>query len=113
MRKRGATAREHWRKLVSLVKADGCSSAPDLWFSDCCNCHDVYYRSGKDEHGFTLTRAQADRLFLRCLREASISTFGKWILAPIYYCAVRIFGGGCWRDAKTRVNTDELTRDNN
>lgn len=108
--KRGATAREHWDKLASLVKADGCSSAPDLWFSHCCNCHDVHYRSGKDEHGFPITRAQADKEFLRCLRASAISPFGKFILAEVYYLAVRWFGQRSWRDEKTRINTDDITQ---
>lgn len=109
LHKRGATAKEHWDKLSQLVKADGCSSAPDLWFADCCNCHDVHYRSGKDEHGFAITRKEADEQFLKCLRAHAVSPFGKWILAEVYYLAVRWFGSKSWRAEKDRINTDEIT----
>lgn len=108
MKKRGASTVEHYEALARLVKADGCSSAPDLWFKPCCDVHDVMYRTGKNYKGEPVTRAQADKQFYQCLRKHAISIFGKYILAPMYYAAVRTFGGKYWqgqRELDTAVKT--------
>ena len=90
--KRGASVREHLKMLAQLVKADGCSSALDFWFSEACNEHDVYYRTGEDCNGKPITRKQADALFFESMQRDAITPVGKWILAPMYWGAVRIFG---------------------
>ncbi|HYC45382.1 MAG TPA: hypothetical protein VED01_07820 [Burkholderiales bacterium] len=100
MVKRGASAREHYELLAKLVKADGCSSSPDLWFRAACDEHDVHYRTGQDCDGNPITRAEADRRFLARMRECAISPLGRWILAPTYWLFVRACGWRHWRGAR-------------
>lgn len=100
-RKRGASAREHYRALAKLVKADGCSSAPDLWFKECCDTHDVNYRTGEDCDGNPITRAQADKLFRQCLHKSAITPFGRYVLSWVYWGAVRAFGGRYYQQSNS------------
>lgn len=105
---RGASAREHYAALAQLVKADGCSTAPDLWFKDACDEHDVHYRTGCDCAGVAVTRADADRLFLTRLRECALSPFGRWFLAPTYYLAVRLCGARHWKGIAAAAATAKI-----
>lgn len=85
--------RERWRRvriLAAVVKADGCSGAPDFWWKDCCDEHDVAYRLGLDHLGNPITKEQADRRLLECIREKARTSVGRYVLAPIYYRAVRL-----------------------
>lgn len=61
-----AKARTTLRALAGAVKADGCSSSPDLFFKECCDEHDVYYRTGKDAEGRPISRQEADRRLRKC-----------------------------------------------
>lgn len=97
--KRNPTTREHLRILAQLVKADGCSSAPDFWFTECCNEHDVYYRTGRDADGFRITRLDADKQLFRCMKKTAHTFVGRWFLSPLYWCAVRLFGRRAWKGA--------------
>lgn len=106
--KRGASTKEHWDKLAQLVKADGCTSAPDFWFTNCCNQHDVFYRTGKDEHGNAITRAEADKRFRICLRADALTLPGRLFFPWLYWSAVRVFGARHWnRKEKAREKSNE------
>lgn len=83
--------------LARLLEANGCTSAPDLCFGDCCNAHDVEYGTGRTIHGEPVTRAEADKRLMRCMSErAKKDKQAAEILAPIYYAAVRVFGECHW-----------------
>jgi hypothetical protein len=78
----------------SLVKGDGCTAAPDFWWTSCCDEHDTDYIEKK------MSRAAADKKFHRCLRAKAKTFIGKWFLSPIYYLGVRIAGKHYWDNAK-------------
>lgn len=99
---------EQYKTAISLVKADGCSSAPDLWWHECCCIHDVHYRTGKDYEGKPISRSEADKKFRQCLKSDSKTFIGKHILCNVYWLAVRIFGK---RHYATGIKSSE--RDNN
>lgn len=107
MKRRGASAKEHMQLLAKLVRADGCSSAPDFWFKECCDEHDVYYRTGRDSEGYPITRAEADRRLRLCLRDSAITPIGRFILSPLYYMAVRLFGSRHWKGGSDEKPANE------
>ena len=85
--------------IAELLKTDGCTSAPDLCFRDCCNGHDIAYRTGMDENGNPITRSQADARFLRCMTaKAMTDRNAAGIVAPVYFACVRVFGESMWFD---------------
>ena len=95
--------------LARLLEANGCTSAPDLCFEDCCNGHDVEYRTGKTIDGEPVSRAEADAKFLRCMSErAKQDKAAAAVLAPIYYAAVRVFGESHWIDYEPRTFAEPL-----
>ncbi len=69
---------------------NGCTSAPDLFWKSCCDAHDEAYFNKQ------VSRAEADKAFLSCLRRDAKTPLGKWIIAPAYYLAVRLFGASYW-----------------
>lgn len=75
----------------ALTKGDGCTAAPDFWWRPCCDQHDLDY----DEK--LMTRAEADRKFYNCLRSTAKTPIGRYLFAPLYYAAVRVFGGSHWK----------------
>lgn len=86
--------RAAWRRL----KGDGCTGAPDLWFSACCRDHDAAYTFGTDANGTPTTRKAADLALLRCTQAAL--TNRPAILRPLpwlFYFAVRLFGRFYWK----------------
>lgn len=82
------------------AKGDGCSNAPDFHpeWTTCCNRHDADYATHTDETGKPLTRAQSDQRLLACLRAKARTWPGRWIVAPIYFAAVRAFGRNQWKN---------------
>lgn len=87
-------ARAKWR----AVRGDGCTSSPDLFYTACCNRHDKDYTTGTDEHGFKITRAQADKRLFDCMKRAGKTPIvGRFIVPAFYYVAVRLFGGSHWK----------------
>ena len=75
---------EHQRKPF---ESDGCTLAPDLWFTECCIAHDLAYFQG----GTPADRKDADDKLYRCLREHHTI-----ILAWVYWAAVRAMGHKFW-----------------
>lgn len=75
---------------------NGCTAAPDLNFGVCCNRHDYDYQN------MSKTRLQSDNDMFRCMwRKGPV---GK-MLAPIYWLAVRIFGGSHFKRKQDETNT--------
>jgi hypothetical protein len=70
---------------LTPFQSDGCTMSPDLNFKDCCIEHDRAYHAG----GTRLERAEADRIFARCIVARGHSVF----LALLYWMGVRLFGG--------------------
>lgn len=91
----------NWRQKWRNLRTDGCSSAPDLWLTPCCNDHDRAYATGRDIGGKPITRAQADAIFYRCCRARSWNRpiFGR-IVPALYWLAVRLFGAGHWKQER-------------
>lgn len=91
------------RSLWRSVRGDGCTNAPDFHsdYTHCCNGHDSDYTSGSDEKGNEITRKQADIRLLKCMKNNSKTALGKYVISPIYYIAVRLFGANRW-NGKTK-----------
>ena len=92
------TKRRTWRALWRAVRTDGCTAAPD-WTSAwtrCCNRHDRHYTTHRTPSGAPITRAEADRALLRCLRATASDPIARWIIATTYYAAVRLAGAARW-----------------
>lgn len=85
--------------LKALVKGDGCTSAPDLWFHRACMEHDADYAIKIDEFDRPITRLQADNRFLTNMRKDAPNWIIRNTLPFLYYAAVRIFGFAYWRDS--------------
>lgn len=81
--------KEELKKIPGAVRevidwsTDGCSAAPDLNFTECCEDHDFAYRNG------LIPRRYADKHLRECMRDR-----GWKVLPWIYWVAVRAFG---WR----------------
>lgn len=88
--------RDHVANLRGLIRGDGCTSAPELWFHEACNEHDWDYTTHRDESGNRITRLDADNRFLKNMRQASPNWFVKNTLPFLYYGAVRLFGSTYW-----------------
>ena len=82
---------ESIREKARALNGDGCTNAPDLQFRDCCDLHDIMYRTGKTPCGRPVTRAEADRQLRRCMRQRG-GVFLPWL----YWGAVRAFGFLHW-----------------
>lgn len=67
----------------NACRVDGCTLAPDLDFTVCCNAHDIHYWVG----GSACERKIVDQNFRECIRDADHP-----ILAEIYYYGVRLGG---------------------
>lgn len=87
----------------NAVRGDGCTSSPDLAYTECCNRHDKDYTTGTDENGFKITRAQADKRLYECMKRAGVTPIvGRFIVPAFYYIAVRLFGGSHWEGNKRK-----------
>ncbi len=101
------TAREEARRAWALVKGDGCTSAPDLWYADCCARHDADYTTGTDETGRRISRAAADARFRACMqRTAAPLPISRRLLPWVYWAAVRVFGWRHWKRQSDEQKTD-------
>ena len=80
MMKRKLTAFEKISYLKDFV-TDGCTMAPDLEFSECCDTHDLDYSTTDT------TRAQADRRLRQCIHKK-----GYPFLSIVYWIGVRLMG---------------------
>ena len=84
-----------YRALSDKLRSDGCTMSPDLWFGECCEMHDVMYRTGRDMQGRFVSRTHADKLLRKCMQEQGL--FLPWI----YWIAVRLFSKGVWEEYRT------------
>lgn len=90
-------------EVPAFFQGDGCTWAPD-WLPacgaiyDCCRGHDYLYRRG----GGDLDREFADNYLHQCIlrkaRQRGHPVRG-WIVAHLYYHAVRVFGFVCFQYA--------------
>src|SRR3990167_9662366 len=86
------------KQQKAALQGDGCTSSPDLFYTRCCDEHDIYYRTGKDEDGKPITRAQADKRLFQCMSKTGKTPFVVRFLLPVFYSsAVRLFGGKAWK----------------
>lgn len=85
-----------YKALRALVKGDGCTASPDLWFHDACMEHDRDYATRRDEKGYFISRFKADNRFLRNMRKAAPNWLIRNTLPFVYYAAVRVFGSAFW-----------------
>ena len=85
-----------FKSLRDLVKGDGCTASPELWYHESCLEHDKDYTTHRDEFGALLTRSKADARFLKNMKKASPNWLIRYTLPYLYYFAVRIFGATHW-----------------
>lgn len=91
-------ARMRLAELWRAVQGDGCTSAPDLRYGECCRQHDADYTHHCDETGKRITRAQADARLRACMAKAgALPIAGRFLLPWGYWLGVRIFGARHWR----------------
>lgn len=84
-----------------LIAGNGCTSSPELWLHDACTEHDRAYTTGHDADGNTITRKEADKIFLKeALTARPLKTLPGWMICHVYYFAVRIFGARYWHAQK-------------
>lgn len=72
---------------------DGCSYSPDFDFCHCCVMHDYLYWRGRK-------RSEADALLKKCIIKQGKEDgdpIGHFVLAEIYWLAVRTFGWIFWK----------------
>ena len=88
----------------ALIAGDGCTSSPELWLHDACTEHDRAYTTHLDADLNPITRAQADKQFLRnALAARPWKTIPGALICYGYYFAVRIFGRPNWTDEKIKA----------
>lgn len=91
----------YWDRIKAYAYAlqgDGCTSSPDLTYTECCDEHDIHYRTGQRIDGTPITREESDRELFECMRrKGKTPLVGKFIVPVIYYSAVRVFGGQAWK----------------
>jgi hypothetical protein len=101
-------------EVPAFFEGDGCTWAPD-WLPacgdirECCRGHDYLYRRG----GSDLDRAFADNYLHHCiLRRARLRghPVRGWIVAHIYYHAVRVCGFTCFQYHDTATPPGVLQR---
>lgn len=95
---------KQYAALRALIKGDGCTASPDLWFHSACVEHDRDYTAHYDENGRQLSRLRADNRFLRNMRKAAPNWLIRNTLPFLYYGAVRVFGGAFWRRSSESCN---------
>ncbi len=93
------TWKDKAKALASLGKRvnlenDGCSSAPDFNFKECCVEHDYYYRNPEEDTG--VSRGEADKRLRQCIQKRWKLLFMPWI----YWGFVRAAGWIPWRKKK-------------
>ena len=90
------------KALAAAVRADGCTASPEFFYTECCNAHDVAYRTGVSVTGFPITRREADRQLYQCMHQLGHTPIlGRWVIPWIYWTAVRLFGGFAWQEKRS------------
>ncbi len=88
---------DYWsrvRKKAAELQSDGCSGVLDVYL-ECCEEHDVHYRTHQTIDGKPITRAEADQQLRNCIQEKS--RFG--VFSPVSWwrwLGLRLVGGWAW-----------------
>jgi hypothetical protein len=104
MTKRDPNTLEKLKYLGDFV-SDGCSSAPDLVFYDCCEKHDIDYATN-------VPKMKADKDLRLCIKAKGFP-FLSWV----YWLGVNL--GGWWgyyfgnSSKRRRIYIDNLEKDHN
>lgn len=86
------------KRAAKALKGDGCSSSPDLFYTRCCDEHDIHYRTGRTLAGKFISRAQSDKRLFACMKQAGRTPIvGKFLVPCVYWLGVRLFGRGSWK----------------
>ena len=72
------------------LRSDGCTASPDLFWKECCEEHDFYYRHPEIAG---ISRKEADKRLRLCMRKKGSGR----IISGIYWLAVRLFGGRAYK----------------
>ncbi len=88
-------------KRVNLTN-DGCSSAPDGSWKQCCVEHDYYYRNPVELTG--VDRREADSRLHRCMRCKAGS-----LIACLYWVGVRACGWIPWGKAGKAAKAGDVS----
>ena len=94
---------DYWKRVkeaAAALKGDGCTSSPDLTYRRCCDEHDIHYRTHKHLDGEPITKQEADKRLYECMKQASITPIGRFIIAPLYFGAVKYFAQSAWDKGK-------------
>jgi hypothetical protein len=86
--------------LVTKLKGDGCTAAPDFHYQHCCDEHDIAYRLGTDENFKSISKWNADKKLFHCMQAHSKTPVGKYIISPLYWLAVFSFGWSAYGKAR-------------
>lgn len=85
---------ERLKEIADVEGFDGCTMATGAR-KECCLEHDYHYRFHTRLDGTPITKAEADRLFLRCMQRRGWA--GWWSpFAWARYLAVKWFGHSSW-----------------
>ncbi len=88
---------DYWRQIRERAAEDGfdgCTGVTNA-HRDCCLEHDLHYRTHATLDGDPITKAQADRRFLDCMkRRSKLGTLSP--LAWWRYLAVRFLNRKSW-----------------
>ena len=89
----------YWQRVKDYARqlgGDGCSGPTLQLFRECCDEHDIHYRTGRRLDGRPITRGEADAEFRRCMQERSPG--GRWHPLPWWrWAAVRVAGWLHWK----------------
>lgn len=84
----------YWQRVKDYARqlgGDGCSGPTLQIFRECCDEHDIHYRTGRRLDGRPITRGEADAEFRRCHQRRS--RLGVWApMAWWRWAAVRVMG---------------------
>lgn len=89
--------RDYWsevHKMAQRLHSDGCSHVTSAYL-ECCEEHDIHYRTGQTLLGEPISREEADRLFRECMQHRSIfkvfspMSWWRWV-------GVRLFGASSY-----------------
>lgn len=89
------------REAAKALKGDGCTSAPDFFYRQCCDEHDIHYRTGHTVDGKPITRAESDKRLFQCMKSrGKTPVIGRFIVPALYWIAVRVAARGAWKGGK-------------
>lgn len=103
-KRRAIDKRPYWQQVKEAAKAlngDGCTSAPDFFYRQCCDEHDVHYRTGHTTQGVPISRLTSDGRLFACMRKRGKTPILGTVIVPVlYWSAVRLFAWGAWKGGR-------------